>query len=484
MTYEQARLFIDESNKKGIVLGLGNTREMLRRLGNPQDKLKFVHIAGTNGKGSALSYISAILEKSGYIVGRYVSPTIFSYRERIQVNEEMISKDDFAKYISIVWEVVRQMVQEGFLHPTAFEIETVAGFLYFYNKKCEIVILETGLGGDEDATNVINTAVCSVIMSISYDHTKILGDTIEQITTHKAGIIKKSVPVVLYRDGIKNNDAIIIENIIRKRCTQLGCELILAQADLIEPVTKDSLCDIESYREFDFRKELCFRQDGVNDKREKRKEYNENKFVQYFSYGHRKNLCIPLLGQFQLYNVAAAIEAVDVLRRQGYQISEDNLRKGLKKTVWHGRLEIISENPLIVIDGAHNPDAALKLRKSIEFYFTNKRKIYIMGVLSDKDYRKIIEFTVDLSDVIYTVTPNSDRALSANDLRCVIKDTFPKKKVIAAKSVENALNGALSMADGNSVIVCFGSLSYLGEISGLVKKTENYMAQKQIENKE
>ena len=426
MKYEQALEYLEQMNIYGSVLGLKTSLELCRRLGNPQDNLQFVHIAGTNGKGSILAYVSTVLSAAGYKTGRYVSPTIRDYRERIQVNGRMITKKAVGELAEQVKEVCDEMVADGFPHPTVFEIETAMGFLYFKQMGCQIVVLETGLGGLLDATNIIKNTLVAVFASISMDHMAILGKTITAIAEQKAGIIKA------------------------------GCSVVTG---LQEPEVMDVLCKCAKYNKCDL---------IIADVRNAQKvRYGIAK--QQFDYAGLKNIEITLAGKCQISNCVTAIEVIKVLEANGFSISEKALRAGLKETKWDGRFTVLKKRPLFIADGAHNIDAAKKLADSLRFYFTNKRIIYIMGVLRDKEYDKVIAETYSLADQIITLTPpDNPRALSGYDLAVAVKEYHPS--VTAVDSVEEAVEIAELLADKDDVIVAFGSLSFLGRLMDIMEK--------------
>jgi len=423
LNYKQAREYIEETGKFGSVLGLENIRNLLEELGNPQNDLKFIHISGTNGKGSTLAYISTILKCNGYKVGRYISPTIFKYRERIQINDEYIEKENFAKLMTQIKSVIDKMIVQGKSHPTSFEIETTLAFLYFLEKQCDIIVLETGLGGTLDATNVIDTTICSVISTISMDHMQFLGDTLTQIATQKAGIIKPGCLVV---SAIQTDEA---KKVIVDTAKAKNCELYF--------VDNSEIRDVEYGLEF-----------------------------QRFIYKD-KQYKISLSGTFQIKNAALALKVIECLNLHGWNISQQAICDGLENAKWSGRFTQIHSNPTFIVDGAHNEDAARQLKESIELYFKGKRLIFIMGIFADKEYKKIIALTVPLASTVITIeTPGNSRALPTQELASEISlyntDTIP------AKSLTEAVDLSFSLARKNDVIIAFGSLSYLGDLISLV----------------
>ncbi len=430
MNYEEARVYLEETSKYGSVLGLENMRELLDRLGNPQDDLKFIHISGTNGKGSVLAYLSTVLTGAGYRTGRYISPTLFSYRERIQVDEEPIAKESLALHVTEIAKAVEDMKEKNAGSPTVFEVETALAFLYFKEKQCDIVVLETGLGGALDATNVIRTSILEVIASISMDHMEFLGDTLEKIAAQKAGIIKPCTKVVSASQEPET------EKVIRQTCMEKHCNLQIVDKNLIRDIS------------YHFEK-------------------------QTFSYKTWKNIKITLAGSYQILNAALALEAVEALRECGFSLSDEQVADGMQRTQWRGRFTILSKNPIVVMDGAHNPGAAMELKRSLELYFKDKKLHYIMGVFKDKDYKKVIELTAPLAEHIITVeTPGNPRALPAEELKAAVSEINPS--VEAAKSIQEAVTKSLKNAEKNDAVIIFGSLSFLGEAEKAVKYGGEY----------
>lgn len=428
MKYQEALDYMDSLKNYGIVPGLDSIRELCRRLGNPQDRLQFVHIAGTNGKGSVLAYVSTVLQCAGYRVGRYISPAIREYREQFQVNGRMITQKDLCELVEELRQTCDAMVAEGLPHPTTFEVETALGFQYFARKNCELVVLETGMGGKLDATNVIDNTLVAVLASISMDHMQYLGNTLAAIAEQKAGILKPGCRAV---SMAQEQEAM---EVVREQARQQQVPLVVA-----------------------------------DENRAKRVRYGLER--QRFDYDGMKDLEIRLAGQYQICNAVLAIETCRALSAQGYEISQEALRQGLSETRWPGRFTVLGRKPLFVADGAHNEDAAKKLAQSIEFYFTNKRIIYIMGILKDKEYEKIIDLTAHYADQILTVAPpGNPRAMGSYELAQEVAKVHPR--VTAVDSLEEAVEISHLLAGREDVILAFGSLSYLGRLMEIMEERE------------
>lgn len=419
MDYLQSREYLNGLSAKGSVLGLSRMSALLELLGNPQNELKFIHISGTNGKGSVLAYLSTILTVAGYRTGRYISPTLFSYRERIQVDEKVIEKDSLAVHVTAIAEAIEKMQAKGEDTPTLFEAETAMAFLYFKEKQCDIAVLETGLGGTQDATNVINTPVLEIITSISMDHTTILGDTLEKIAAEKAGIIKPDTIVV---SAAQQPEA---EKVITKTCRERNCTCqIVSLSDI-----SDICCGYER---------------------------------QSFSYRSWNNAVISLAGSYQIQNAALALEAVSALRKIGFSLSDRQVYDGLLNTRWRGRFTVIQKNPVVIMDGAHNPAAAKELQRSLKLYFQDKKLYYIFGIFQDKDYQKVIELTAPLAEHIITIeTRDNPRAMAAKALAEAVAAVNPS--VEAADSIQQAVSKTMTLAEQEDAVIIFGSLSFLGE---------------------
>lgn len=425
MNYREARAYIEDQQRYGGEMGLGKLQALLKVLGNPERKLRFIHIAGTNGKGSILSYISTALTRSGYRTGRYISPTLYSYRERFQIDGEMISREDFVRLTEKLRRAEEQLEAEGGQKPSPFELETALCFLYFQEQACDAVVLECGMGGRDDATNVIPAPEICVFASISLDHMQFLGNTLGEIAAVKAGILKPGTWAVSARQEPE------VMEVLEKACRAAEIPLTIADASQAQ-VLRDTL-------------------EG-----------------QTFLYkGNR--LEISLAGSCQKENVTAAWEALKILQKKGWKLTDRQILEGLCRASWNGRFTALQKDPLFYVDGAHNPDAARKLRASVEKYFQGRRLIFINGVLKDKDYRGVAAETAALADQIYTIeTPDNDRALPAEELARVLREYNPH--VAACGSIAEAVNRAEADAGKEDVILAFGSLSFLGELTRLVSE--------------
>lgn len=419
MTKDEAWKYIEEINKAGSVLGLESMIELLERLDNPQEKLKVVHIAGTNGKGSVGAFLEQILIDAGYTVGRYVSPTIFSYLERFQINKEYMDEKDFANILNDVKAVSDNMVSEGYSRPTAFETETAVAFLYFRNKNVDIVLLETGMGGIADATNVCKKPLCTILTSISMDHMQFLGNSIYDILNAKLGIIKEGVPCI---SDVMEND---IKNKWLDKCEDAKCPHIMADIGQLS-VTENTLNGIRFIY--------------------KNKKYN-----------------ISMLGKHQINNSILAIEAASVLNKCGFDLDYVDVRGGLHNAKWQGRFQKISNQPPVYVDGAHNEGGWLALKDNIEDYFAGKQLIYVCGVLKDKEYEKMIKILSPYTDWFIAVTPDSSRALSGK-LLSEYAEEYVKNSMSC--ELDKAMDKAFEIAKGldNPVILVYGSLSFIGPV--------------------
>lgn len=417
MLYEEARVYLDQASKYGSVLGLESISNLLEELNRPQDALTFVHIAGTNGKGSILAYASAILQAEGYKIGRYISPTVMEYLERFQINGSFMETHVFGELMEEIREAVGRMKAKGKKAPTVFEIETAVAFLFFAKEKCDYVLLETGLGGRLDATNVVDNVKVCAFASISRDHMQVLGGTLEDITREKAGIIKAGARVV------SAPQAEPVTRILRE-----------ASAGTLEMVDASHL--IVKKRSLD---------------------------EQVFSYKEFSEMSIHLLGNHQIENAATALEIIRTLREQGVSVSEASVRTGLGEAKWSGRFQIVRKSPLLIVDGAHNEDAARRLAENMRYYFPNTKAIGIMGVFKDKEYQKIIQLMKPYLEFVYTIElPDRERTLPKETLKSEIEKQGLKAET--AEDLEMAMKKAQEKVSAHQPILAFGSLSYLGQV--------------------
>lgn len=416
MTYSEALDYIHSINWTFCKPGLQRISELCERLGNPQDDLKFIHVAGTNGKGSFCAMLDEVLRRASYKVGLYTSPYIKEFNERMRVDGENISDSELAE----ITEYVRPIADSMKDKPTEFELITAIAFEFFKRHGCDVVILEAGLGGRLDSTNIVKSSILSVITGIALEHTEFLGDTIPKIAAEKAGIIKRGVPVLYGGDDDSANE------VISTVALDMGCEYHRTHKGLIK-IRNTDLSGTE------------------------------------FSYGKYDRLCVGLLGVYQAHNAANVVEAVNILNENGYKISNDALRYGLENTVWHARFEIINRSPLMIFDGAHNPQGIDVAVESIKTYFGNEKVCIISGVMKDKNYRYIASRLSEIADFVFTVTPDNPRALDSVEYA----KTFGEYGVdaLGCKSISEAIEAAKGYAVKNSkAIICLGSLYMYGDI--------------------
>lgn len=415
MNVNEAIEYIHSVFWKGSVPGLERTQTLLKKMGNPEKDLKFVHIAGTNGKGSTAAMTASILRKAGYRTGLYTSPYIYRFHERMQVDGVEISDED----LIAVTEYVKPFADSMDDKPTEFELVCAIAFEYFKRKKCDIVVLEVGMGGAMDATNVIEAPEVAVITNIGLDHTEVLGDTVEAIAETKAGIFKEGGHAVIYR-GTPS-----VEHVFERICAERHV----------------SLCKAD----FDSLKLISHGLDG-----------------QVFDCGARKNLALPLLGVHQLHNASVVLSVIDTLIEEGWKISEENIRDGLRDVRWPGRFDIVQRKPLFIIDGGHNPQCIEALVKNIEDYLRDRRVIALTGVLADKDYADMYRPVMPLVQQFVCVTPPNPRRLAADKLAEYLRQVGAQATPCA--SVEEGVKTALQLAGEDGVVLCFGSLYTIGSI--------------------
>lgn len=420
MNAEQAIAYIHSVCWKGSIPGLGRTQELLKKMGNPEKKLKFVHIAGTNGKGSTAAMTASILNKAGYRTGLYTSPYIYRFHERIQVDGVEISDEDLTEITEYVKPLADSMAQS----PTEFELVCCIAFEYFYRKKCDIVVLEVGMGGAWDATNVIEVPEVAVITNIGLDHTEYLGDTVEKIAETKSGIFKPHGHAVVYRSTPS------VEAVYERVCAER--DVSLRKADFDGLVLKAHTLE-----------------------------------GQVFDCGSRKNLMLPLLGDHQLHNASVVLSIADTLIGEGWKISEQNIYDGIRDVRWPGRFDIVCRKPLFIIDGGHNPQCIEALVKNIRDYLAGKKVVALTGVLADKDYADMYKPVMPLVDRFVCITPPNPRKLEAEQLARYLRQAGAQAQ--ASESILDGVKKAMDLAGEDGVVLCFGSLYSIGGIRDALK---------------
>ncbi len=420
MNAEQAIAYIHSVCWKGSIPGLGRTQELLEKMGNPEKKLKFVHIAGTNGKGSTAAMTASILSKAGYRTGLYTSPYIYRFHERIQVDGVEISDEDLTEITEYVKPLADSMAQS----PTEFELVCCIAFEYFYRKKCDIVVLEVGMGGAWDATNVIEVPEVAVITNIGLDHTEYLGDTVEKIAETKSGIFKPHGHAVVYRSTPS------VEAVYERVCAER--DVSLRKADFDGLVLKAHTLE-----------------------------------GQVFDCGSRKNLVLPLLGDHQLHNASVVLSIADTLIEEGWKIFEQNIYDGIRDVRWPGRFDIVCRKPLFIIDGGHNPQCIEALVKNIRDYLAGKKVIALTGVLADKDYADMYKPVMPLVDRFVCITPPNPRKLEAEQLARYLRQAGAQAQ--ASESILDGVKKAMDLAGEDGVVLCFGSLYSIGGIRDALK---------------
>jgi dihydrofolate synthase/folylpolyglutamate synthase len=430
MTYQEAKNYLDNTSKSGIILGLQPIRNLLDELDNPQDTLRFVHLAGTNGKGSVLSYLASILKEANYKTGQYTSPPLISRREQLQINGKWITRERFVGLVNSVKGAIKRLEEKNMPMPTVYEIETAMAFLYFKEERCEIVILETGMGGRDDATNVVKNTLVAGFTSISLDHMSFLGETIEEIATVKAGIIKADSIVV---SGIQQPSVL---EIIQERAKNEAVDFV--------HVCKDEIGVLES-------------------------TYHK----QVFTYKSSSPLTITMAGSHQIENAAVALEIIYKLQGLGFDITWDDILTGLLNTNFFGRFSVIGDQPIFIVDGAHNENGVVKLKENIINLFPNQKITFIMGIYKDKKVDEIAKTVLPVAKAVYTLTlSNKQRTLTAIELKEICeKYNYGDKKleITPCTSVYEAVELAMGNEGKDGVVIAFGSLSYLGDVDEAVK---------------
>ena len=431
MTYHEAVAYIQTSYNLVIRLGLSRMEVLLEKLGNPHNYLKFIHVAGTNGKGSVCAMTAQILQCAGFQTGLFTSPVIADYREQFQINGKMISEDDFARLA----ETVRQACDQMDDPPSEFEKAVALAFLYFHERQCDIVVLEVGLGGTDDATNVIGTPEVAVIVTIDFDHMGFLGDTLSQIAEKKAGIIKEAGTVVTAEQKAE------VMAVLEETCAAKHAVLIkTAASDLkVKEKNLDGQC-------FDYVKTTDRGIKGL------------------------QNVKLSLLGDHQCGNMAVVLRIIDCLIKKDYDISDEAIREGMGNVHWTGRFEVVSKDPLVIIDGAHNPDGIRALSHNLQEYCPGETFLFIAGILKDKDYHEMLKEMLPFADSFVTIAADNPRAMSARACAEAIRACGFDGEVLVPTDTRQAVSVALQRAQEKRIGVCaFGSLYSVGSLHAFIQ---------------
>lgn len=416
MTYEEALAYIHGVSWQGTIPGLERELELLGRIGNPHRALKYVHVAGTNGKGSTAAMLASMLMKAGYRTGLYTSPYLLRFNERIQVNGEPIPDSALCE----ITEYIRPHADAMADPPTEFELVTAIGFEYFARQRCDIVVLEVGMGGEWDATNVIERNEAAVIVNIGLDHTAWLGDTVEAIARTKSGVVKRGCPCVVYRQDAA------VEGVFREACRATDAPFVPADFDSLVP-----------------------RADGLDGQR--------------FDWGPFKDLRIPLLGAHQLKNACTALTAIRVLNEGGWAIPESAVRAGLEAVAWPGRFQVMRHDPLFIVDGGHNPQCLEALEAAIRTYLPDQKLVFLNGCMADKDYGGMFRRLAPYARAFFTVTPDNPRALPAQALAEYIRENL-NAPAVPCDTVADGVRAAIDAAGPDGAVCACGSLYMIGEI--------------------
>lgn len=412
MDYKNAIEKINSLNKYGMKLGLERMEKLLKLLFNPQDKIRFIHVAGTNGKGSICNMVASILKDSGYKTGLFISPYVIDFRERIQINNKMISEQEVINLVEKIMPIAEEMSLHGDA-VTEFEFITAMAFKYFYDTRCDIVVLEVGLGGRYDSTNVIKNPLLSVITSISYDHENILGDTLGKIAFEKCGIIKEGIDTIMYQSQEKE-----VIDIVKKVCNDKNSKLILSKDPSIEVLNA-----------------------GI--------DYTHIKYKQI-------QIKIPFAGIHQVKNVSVVLSIIENLKEKGFNIQSSNIKNGIENAKFPARIEILNKEPLIILDGSHNPSGIKALSEFIKSFIKKKKIIGIVGMLKDKDVNSSLLNIEGIFSKVIAVTVNNDRAMQSTDLKNILINYCTD--VHSINSINDALNYVRRLLDSDTAVIIFGSL--------------------------
>ncbi|MDE5584206.1 MAG: bifunctional folylpolyglutamate synthase/dihydrofolate synthase [Ruminococcus sp.] len=424
MNYSESLEYLEKASLRGSKLGLERISEIMQKLGNPQNKVRTIHVTGTNGKGSFCAMLSSVLKNSGYRVGSFSSPAITQVTDSFRIDCNEISEEDFSSVLGEVADVAEKMNDK----PTEFEVLTAVAFLMFVRMKCDIAVVECGMGGDLDSTNVIEKPLLSVITNVKKDHCGFLGNTIEEIATHKAGIIKHGRPV--YFGGYDD-----VPEIVRKTAQEKNSELYEMDTSFIKTNFPAPVCSLSG---------TSFMYKGMQIK-------------------------TSLLGFYQFENAVSVLNCIEILKNEGINITYDAVRTGLADVRWHGRFEILRKNPLVIFDGSHNPDGMRYTASTLKEYFGKKRVVILIGVMADKEYNLYPAMLRESSEKIFTVTPDNPRSLDCHRLA----DSFIAEKLwaYACDDFENGVKSAYSYAKENNIpLVALGSLYMYGQFVQALNK--------------
>lgn len=424
MNYQEALAYIHGTYKFGSKLGLENISYLLELLGNPHRDLKVIHVAGTNGKGSTSAFLHGILKAGGYRTGLYTSPYLQHFTERIQINGVPISEEDLARWTEVVKVKIDQMVAEGKNHPTEFEVVTALAFCYYQEAKVDYLVLEVGLGGRLDATNVVPTPLASVITPIGLDHTQYLGDTLEQVAFEKGGIIKPGGLTIIHPQEPQ------VKQVFERLCQERENQLMIASHDSLRVLKSD----------------ITGQTFGVKILEQ---DYPEAR--------------ITMLGRHQVHNCITALYTIEALRQRGHiNISQEAILEGIHTTHWPGRMEVMGHDPLTIIDGAHNPHGALALRASMETLLKDRPITLVVGMLEDKDIDSYLEIILPLVDQVVTTAPDNPRALAAEALAERVQKYG--KPVVPEEGILAAVQKGYAMTPPQGALIFSGSLYLIGEV--------------------
>lgn len=425
MRFDEAMDYIHRVTWRGSRFGLERTNELLERIGNPHKKLKFVHVAGTNGKGSTCAMLAKTLSLAGYRTGLYISPFINRFNERMQINGEEITNEELAEITAMIKPHAEAMAD----HPTEFELITVIAFEYFYRKNADIVVLEVGMGGELDSTNVIDTPELAIITNIGLDHTRELGPTITDIARTKAGIIKPGGDVLIY-DQNPEADSVFASVSFEKHA-----RLHITDHNRISNVS----VSFDALR------------------------------LSFAPYGE---LVCGLSGIYQAHNVAVVVTAIERLQQKGWKISEQNLKDGLRTVRWPARFELLQQNPVFIADGGHNPQGIAAVVESLKAHFPERRITFLIGVMADKDIPHMIDQLAPIAQEFITVTPNNPRSLDANALSTLLSDRG--LTATASESISQGVHLAISRAGKDGIVCALGSLYLLGDVRNEFPSTNQH----------